>query len=800
MAVVQLYERTERLNPDMQGNLTTRSSPDDFGASIGQGMQGFAQGLAHVGKVVAAVKSKENETRAKQADDAYAAWLRDKNYNPETGFMHKQGADAVNGWEKYQSEVEEVRKKFGSGLTGEAAELYTNVSKNRTDQSVQSGMIKTGQERKAWFKNASESRLTTFQQDAVAGYQNPKTVETNIGSGIMELRNRASDEGWDADTLKVKESEFASSTRRNVVLRMAEDDPLSADAYYQKHKDKFVGTDQYAIGKAMEEGVANAKGLQEADRILSGGRVERDAAPVANAPAQGEAVPKAAPATRKFTTSTAKEFLSKRIPGKGREAVDGIDDGFATNLAAMIQDAPPEIRDGLQLLSGYRSVERQEVLFRDAVRKYGSPAAARKWVAPPGKSEHNHGSAADLMWNGQRLEKAPVRVTKWVHDNAGNYGMHFPMSWEAWHIEPNGSRGKGSTVVARGGGVSHRASAPSVDDLNAQLESIADPKVREVARRQIEARYTANSKQQKALQDQAEMQVFAVVEQGGTPDDVPLEVRLLAGQSTLTSAWSYHDAKLKRGEPETDQTLLYSMRRAAASDPNSFAQENLMQYRDKLDNTAFKELTDLQTSALKSDANAVATGKVYADAYNQADTQLESLGLSLTGKKETEREAAAKRIALFQNGLKDQIDGFRQQNNRLPEYAETQKMIMQALLPVVMKKQDTGMLGNMFGGAEREGFLFESPARVDGENIDVAVKYESIPIEMRGAISKAIEAREGRVPTAEEIEQEYEDFILGRPAPRSTSSAFDPVSLRRDLTPTGLSRSQADELNGGSGW
>jgi hypothetical protein len=300
------------------------------------------------------------------------------------------------------------------------------------------------------------------------------------------------------------------------------------------------------------------------------------------------------------------------------------------------------------------------------------------------------------------------------------------------------------------------------------------------------------------------MQVFAVVEQGGTPDDVPLEVRLLAGQSTVSTAWSYHDAKLKRGEPETDQTLLYSMRRAAASDPNSFAQENLMQYRDKLDNTAFKELTDIQTSALKSDADAVATGKIYTDAYKGADDQLAAVGISMDGlggnSNATAREAMAKRIALFQNGLKDQIDGFRQQNNRLPEYAETQKMIMQALLPVVLKKQDAGLFGNMFGGAEREGFLFESPARVDGENIDVAVKYESIPVEMRSAIAKGFEAREGRAPTPEEIEQEYEDFILDRPAPRPNSPAFDPVALRRDLVPTGINQQQADDLSGGSGW
>lgn len=69
----------------------------------------------------------------------------------------------------------------------------------------------------------------------------------------------------------------------------------------------------------------------------------------------------------------------------------------------MFEDAPPAIRDGLQIGSGFRSIERQQQLWEDAVRKYGSPEAARKWVAPPGKSEHNSGTAVDIWYNGKRL-------------------------------------------------------------------------------------------------------------------------------------------------------------------------------------------------------------------------------------------------------------------------------------------------------------------------------------------------------------------------------------------------------------
>jgi hypothetical protein len=84
----------------------------------------------------------------------------------------------------------------------------------------------------------------------------------------------------------------------------------------------------------------------------------------------------------------------------------------------------------VQMRSGYRSVEEQTRLWNDALKKYGSPEAARKWVAPPGKSNHNRGLAADLSGD-----------LKWAHANAPKFGLYFPMEWEPWHIELNGSRG-----------------------------------------------------------------------------------------------------------------------------------------------------------------------------------------------------------------------------------------------------------------------------------------------------------------------------------------------------------------------
>ena len=116
---------------------------------------------------------------------------------------------------------------------------------------------------------------------------------------------------------------------------------------------------------------------------------------------------------------------------------------FQSSLFAMLQAADQNVGPGLQVYSGYRSPERQAELWEAALAKYGSPEAARKGVAPPGRSKHNTGQAADLKYNGKRLDQLaedhPVR--SWLQTNADQFGLSFPMSWEPWQVEAAGARG-----------------------------------------------------------------------------------------------------------------------------------------------------------------------------------------------------------------------------------------------------------------------------------------------------------------------------------------------------------------------
>ena len=120
-------------------------------------------------------------------------------------------------------------------------------------------------------------------------------------------------------------------------------------------------------------------------------------------------------------------------------SVGGLNAEFAKRFAALQQAIKAHGGD-LTIYSGGRDQQQQAKLWYDALRKYGSPEIARKWVAPPGKSNHDthaglqHGLGDGALASDLRGDLALA------HKLAPRFGLVFPLQNEAWHIELAGIR------------------------------------------------------------------------------------------------------------------------------------------------------------------------------------------------------------------------------------------------------------------------------------------------------------------------------------------------------------------------
>lgn len=83
--------------------------------------------------------------------------------------------------------------------------------------------------------------------------------------------------------------------------------------------------------------------------------------------------------------------------------------------------------------STFRTKAQQAQLYAEALTKYGTPAKARKKVAPPGHSSHEFGLAMDLTYSSPEARK-------WALQNAKRFNLVFRVAGEPWHIEPLNAR------------------------------------------------------------------------------------------------------------------------------------------------------------------------------------------------------------------------------------------------------------------------------------------------------------------------------------------------------------------------
>ena len=85
-------------------------------------------------------------------------------------------------------------------------------------------------------------------------------------------------------------------------------------------------------------------------------------------------------------------------------------------------------RDGqlIGLTSGHRTAAEQARLFADAVRRYGSPRAARSRTLPPHESRHVAGTALDVR---------PTEGALWLERYGARYHLYRVYDNEWWHFE-----------------------------------------------------------------------------------------------------------------------------------------------------------------------------------------------------------------------------------------------------------------------------------------------------------------------------------------------------------------------------
>ncbi|MGV1869714.1 D-alanyl-D-alanine carboxypeptidase family protein [Agrobacterium rosae] len=765
MPTVPVYQRTEKQRPILRQGIDVQASPNDFGAQIGQGLQSVSQGLENVGDVVSRVRDIQATNAAKDHLTAMEREKMELDYGPN-GFLTKQGQAAVDGRAGYDQALEELKKKY-QPQDAVAAKKYGDAATAVVTQGMRSGIMHAAQGQKDWAASSSTARMELFKDQALAGYDKPDEIKKSLALGAAEINEQGRLMGWDQSVLDLKKQEFASTVHSNVALAIASkpNGARSALEYIKANGATMDAKTKLDMESKLRPFAADEEGLSVVNEIITGKRKVADlpgdiVGEVAGVPDKTNKPVKAGGGPTR-----AKAFLSSISANKDRPGDTlNLDDSFADNLHAMIQDAPESVRKGLGVGSAWRSNERQKQLFANSDgtgRMVAFPAGYEKPDGSIAKgSKHLLGRAVDMTYNGQRLDKAPQEVRDWVHSNAANYGLRFPMSWEPWHIEPTAASRGGSTVVPSRDGIAARTSMPSYGEAMERINQITDPEVKASAMKQLNAQFEMRAKAETANSDVAKTQIFTMMMQNTPFSQIPLDLKIAAGREAVSG---FMDFESKAGDVKTDPVAYNSLSTMAAAAPETFKTVDMTapEVINSLSREDWKALSNKQSSILGDEAKAVREGTVYTQAFTQAKQTLESVGLTTNGIKAdagNKRIEMELRIARFQNELRQRIDDYQTQTGKTPTYSDTQALINELTLPIVVQKP-----GTLWGTSETEGqFFFEANDREDGTAFEVKIPYEDIPTDLRDRIKSSLEATTGRKPTPEEVSAEYAKFLLGR--------------------------------------
>lgn len=680
----------------------------------------LARGLNDVGDAFQDWQDEIDTADAKAADAQFSDEVRKLLYEDGNGFMNRMGGNAVRERKGVSDLLREKQEQILGGLSGSARRKAQDAIQGRYQGALQRVDTHTSGQRRTFLNDTANARVKSAINDAI---YDPDQVSQSIALVVQEARDAGARNGSSPEVIKGQIVEAQTKIHSGIVARISAQSPIEAMRYLQDNKGKMLGSEVARLTTQLAPAVKEYKGRQAGRRALSQGSVDPSTFNWSK-----YAVGGAAARSNSFT---------------------GLDQEYASRVARMLQAADAELGDGaLKITSAFRSVEKQRELFEAAVKKYGSVAEARKWVAPPGKSRHNSGTAVDFAGkNGGLLRDASSREAVWIKNNAARFGLDVPMSWEPWQVELAGSRDGSKTV----------APAPTSGGGIGSLLDIADPDERAAAIREYNLISGVQSKQAEARRDQAADAAFKIIESGGNVDDLPIDFRQNLGREEMSSLRTYQDKVASGDKVETDPEQYVLLSKIASENPDGFTKLNPIAWRDKLDDGDFEKFVDLQRTIRNSGREEAKKKSVLVDAPTISSLRTASTAsLKAAG---LDTKSNPKTIAAFERELVQWADAFTRQGNVKPTPVEINSKINQMLTPVVLNP--SGIWNKTDRTQEKPAFQIDYDGNAldpdddmtlaDIRSASIKINGEDVDGDLLDRFVGGFTEAMGRNPTAQEV-------------------------------------------------
>ena len=625
MANVPNYgDQNQTLRPGARGSISTNAGAGDFGGGVADATVQLGGATREAAAAVAAVRAIEDRAVVEDRLNLFSADTRRLAYDPETGFTNMLGANAVQGREKYDKDIEAARLKHANGLTPAQQTLYDRAAAARRDQALDTGIRHTSAQRRAWADSTSVARIKTLNDDAIAMYREPENFKMSMNAALAEIKERGKRLGWSPEDQKVMRKEFTSGVHRSVVYKLAIDDPLAAKDWLDKNRKAMVPSDYLAMDNALDGPVYARRGEIEAGRIIAGGQAERpprvSANPGDHGPYEPIGVDDLEPGGE---FALFKERAGDRVSATSSEGGD-VMEVDVRHLNA--QERVDIIKAAID--SGYNGLG----IGLDTITFEVGPA--RVWGQVPGYAEEVVGG---------HIKDTP--------DDSAFSGPLF--------------------VMDQVGGIKDQKLRVATAQALQRFYETEEARSRQIQRRAF-----------------GEAENWILENPSANPlTDLPIETQQAVGTRGMTALINFTDTVRRSGDVETDEVLFAKLQRDQARDPYGFAESiQLVEYADRLsieDRRTLNEGVVRALTDIRNGENGARTdGRQLTEALEVAETMLWEAGLL---SKSDQRDNGKVR-AEFQRFMTRRVREFYDKEQRQPDDFEVRELVDQAMIKAIVKK------------------------------------------------------------------------------------------------------------------
>ena len=184
-----------------QDYATTKASPQEMGAEVGQAVQGLGQAIGGAEEkgfdTLIKYQQLQNETTANQSVQAYAKFASDR----EMQLRQLQGANATAALPQYQKDMQDQLNTIAKGIQSPMARVaFMTDARNFYDRSLYSAGMYVGDESRKATLQSYEGKYKATVDFTTLHYNDPKALAQGISDATDIALSLAHQQGVDETT------------------------------------------------------------------------------------------------------------------------------------------------------------------------------------------------------------------------------------------------------------------------------------------------------------------------------------------------------------------------------------------------------------------------------------------------------------------------------------------------------------------------------------------------------------------------------------------------------------------------